>query len=304
LSLDPKIYVCIPTYKRPAKLAALLSAIGRQTFSEPIAVLIGNNEHDSVRRYPELSNDNLPVFIEIIVATRGVSAVRNALIAEALRANDVEWLAWIDDDQLPEANWLSELVSTGRRHDADLVGGPVNQTPEIRSFWASGATDTSYLPKIEGPVDILNEGGNLLLSARYLRSIERLPFMLDYGRSGGEDYEFFLFARSRHAKIFWAPAANVTEAIPPARLTLRGMLWRQYSTSAYQARADRAYGGTRRVIKTIARNSFAAPAVFVRSMFRDRDVRLSAGLFLRRLAAVLGALVGLLGKRAERYGGP
>ncbi len=296
------VVVCVPTYRRPQQLAQLLRALAAQTGVGPFEIVVGNNEDRALSSYAELSAADLPAIRVVPVATRGVSAVRNAMIADVLsRRPDARWIACLDDDQEPAADWLSRLVAAGAAHAADLVGGPVTRPAPVRTFWSHGAADTSYLPTAGGPVATLNEAGNLLLSTRFLRSLDRPPFALDFGRTGGEDYEFFLHARSRGARLIWAPEARVVEPLPGDRLTFRSFVWRFYAIAAYQARADRRYLGTWHVIRTAAREAARGPVWVLRSLVRDRSPVRAVGIVVQHASIVAGRLVGLFGLEAERY---
>ncbi len=296
------VVVCVPTYRRPTQLARLLKALAQQRNAPAFDILVGNNEAGDLRRYPELAAYGLPLFDVIDVSARGVSAVRNAMIDAVLRGgDDVRWVACLDDDQVPDEDWLAQLVGTGERFDADLAGGPVRKTVSSTSFWSRLAADTSYLPAAEGLTTTLNEAGNLLLATRFLRGLKRTPFLLEYGRTGGEDYEFFLHARHLGARICWAPEARVVEALPDDRLSLRSFAWRFYSTSAYQARADRSYRGMWFVLRTIAVQAVKAPVVVARTALVQRDVQTVVGTVVRCVCALAGRIVGLAGVHAERY---
>ena len=297
------IVVCVPTYRRPLQLVRLLEALARQRGADPFDIVIGNNDDRPLSDHPELCRDDLPAHRVIQVATRGVSAVRNALVADVLaRCPQVRYIACLDDDQYPEEEWLAHLLGAGIAHDADLVGGPVLRSVPAETFWSSGAADTSYLPTASGPTPMLNEAGNLMLSAKFLRTLDRAPFSLDFGRTGGEDYEFFMFARSRGACIVWAPDARVHEPLPEDRLTFRSYVWRFYAIAAYQARADRIYRGVGYVLRSIAVTIVKGPMVLARSLVRDRSVRQAVGIVVQYSAMVAGRIVGLAGTRAERYG--
>ena len=297
------VVVCVPTYRRPAQLARLLKALGRQRDCARFDILVGNNEDRSLDAYAELADPSLPRFAVVSVRTRGVSAVRNALVDEVLAHRpDAAWIACLDDDQEPADDWLQALLAAGRTYGADLVGGPVTRTVGEATFWSDGAADTSYLPTAAGPVATLNEAGNLLLSVPFLRTLGRPPFALDFGRTGGEDYEFFLFAKSRGARIAWAPEARVDEPLPGDRLTFRSYCWRFYATAAYQARADRTYLGAASVVRSLLYQAVKGPAVVVRSLVRDRDPQRAVCLVVQHTMIVAGRFVGLLGTHAERYG--
>jgi succinoglycan biosynthesis protein ExoM len=63
-----------------------------------------------------------------------------------------------------------------------------------------------------------------------------LCFREELGRSGGEDTVFFATAHQRGARLAYAPQAIVTEAVSPARATLRWLLQRRFRAGQTQVR--------------------------------------------------------------------
>ena len=299
----PSIVVCVPTYRRPRQLLALIKALGVQRGGQAFELLIGNNDSTPVLASVRAELPSSIAAHEIFVTERGVVAVRNAMIDWVLeRRPAAQWIACLDDDQVPDPEWLGRLAEAGRRNDADLVGGPVHQIAEEATFWSGGSTMNDYMPATEGPVRYLDATGNLLVSTAFLRSIELPVFSPAFGRSGGEDYEFFLRARRLGAAVFWAPDAGVSEVFPLERLTLRGLATRAYATSAYQARADLVHGPAWHVLRTIARSLAVLPAVVVRTLVRRRRLNDAVAMLVRRGAGIAGSIAGLAGQRTEHYG--
>lgn len=298
LRADAKIVVCIPTYKRPEQLRTLLEALSRQSLPTEFGVIIGNNHHASIRD----SYKTIPGFVfteELIVEAKGVSIVRNALIAAAMDCRPgAQWIAFIDDDQVPATDWLQNLLATAERFDADMTGGPVKKVPIRPGFWAS-AVASHAAPRPEGQVSMLNEAGNLLLSTRYLRSLDRLPFSPTFGQTGGEDFEFFLYSAQRGARMYWSPNAHVTEGLPEQRTSLAGLVTRSYRQYAYQTRARRLHLGLGGTVAFLVKHFAATPMVFARSL---ADPRLALGLTIRRTAGMFGSVAGLLGAKPAAYG--
>lgn len=297
----PTVVICIPTYKRPDQLRSLVEAISRQNVSFSFGVFVGNNDQvhipDSILRTSDL------LFIkELMIKEKGVSIVRNTLIAAALSYEpSSRWIAFIDDDQVPAADWLQKLLATGERFNADMVGGPVQKVPVKPGFWSS-AVASHPAPRPEGQVSMLNETGNLLLSTDYLRSLERLPFSPVFGRTGGEDFEFFLYSSRHNAKMYWSPDAHVTEEIPEQRTSFKGLVTRSYCQYAYQARARRLHLGQRRTLLFLAKHFSATPLVFVRILVSSKSLALASGVVVRRVAGAFGSLSGLLGVKPVAYG--
>ena len=68
---------------------------------------------------------------------RGIAYARNRSVR---RAGSVDWIAFIDDDEVPPPGWLRSLVATQRRFGADGVSGTVvyRLAPRGRPWLASG----------------------------------------------------------------------------------------------------------------------------------------------------------------------
>src|SRR5687768_8138920 len=76
----------------------------------------------------------LPV-TSTVVEEPGISAVRNAILAEA-RDGGADFIAMIDDDETASPGWLAELLRIQAAFDADVVGGPVlRDMPETLPLW-------------------------------------------------------------------------------------------------------------------------------------------------------------------------
>jgi glycosyltransferase involved in cell wall biosynthesis len=58
----------------------------------------------------------------IFATNRGIARARNSAVAAA---RSPAFLAFIDDDEVPHANWLDELMWTQSQFQADVVSGPV-----------------------------------------------------------------------------------------------------------------------------------------------------------------------------------
>jgi GT2 family glycosyltransferase len=104
----PRISVVIPTRHRPVSLAAALDKLapGRQTLdaAEYEVVVADDGENGDARA---LLSERFPWAIYAAGPRRGPAANRNA----GVRAARGEWLAFTDDDTLPDADWLEQLLA-------------------------------------------------------------------------------------------------------------------------------------------------------------------------------------------------
>src|ERR1035437_1804267 len=119
------ITVAICTSNRARMLKdALNSLVGLHTASEftyDIVVVDDGSTDDTpavVHAIMTSSDAEIRYFRHDV--NRGIAAARNTCVREARG----EWLAFFDDDEIADHNWLSNLVTTGRTSGADCVGGP------------------------------------------------------------------------------------------------------------------------------------------------------------------------------------
>jgi succinoglycan biosynthesis protein ExoM len=215
------ISICICTYKRPALLIRLLTGLealvtdGLFTYS----VIVVDNDHaasarDVVARFTAGSTLAIAYHME---SEQNIAVARNRAIAEA----SGEFIALIDDDEFPNNDWLLLMYRTLRAFEAQGVLGPVKPYFEI--------TPPTWLVKggfCERPSyptgTVLREPrqtrtGNCLLRRAIFRDIA--PFDPQFGRSGGEDVDFFERRLRDGDRFVWCDEAPVFESVPSERMT-------------------------------------------------------------------------------------
>jgi glycosyltransferase involved in cell wall biosynthesis len=122
-----KCSVCVPTYRRPASLARALDRL--VTLEAPdggyeiVVVDDGSPADDGVRAVLERAAATSPVPFrwEAFAANQGAAAARNRAWHQAVG----EWIAFTDDDCLPERDWLVQLMAAAEEGEGaiDIVQG-------------------------------------------------------------------------------------------------------------------------------------------------------------------------------------
>src|SRR5215470_1390074 len=121
-----RVAICIATLKRPDQLRVLVDGIAQLTFSkvhtpEIRIVVVDNDELASASEV--CKTVSIPWSITYAVEPRrGITYARNRAITEA---GSVDFVAFIDDDEVPSPNWLDELLWAQAEFAADVVSGPV-----------------------------------------------------------------------------------------------------------------------------------------------------------------------------------
>jgi GT2 family glycosyltransferase len=114
--------VVICTRNRPAQLERTLGALRRQSLRDFEVIVVDQSDRSGPRT---ASQDRLGPRLRVVRdAGRGLSRARNL----GWRAASTEWIAYLDDDCLPEPGWAAELArALARRPEASIVSGHVGE---------------------------------------------------------------------------------------------------------------------------------------------------------------------------------
>ena len=131
-----KIAICICTCDRAESLGRLLDALAGMTLGpldpgEIFVVVVDNNPDGRAQAICDKARKRLPVALHFVEEPeRGISFARDRALATAV-ANDAAFIACIDDDDLPRADWLLRLVERQQATGADLVLGVWERPPDL-----------------------------------------------------------------------------------------------------------------------------------------------------------------------------
>jgi len=228
------VSLCIATYKRPEGLATLLAGIAQLEFENvelPVieVVVVDNDASGSARQYCEqmTSQSKWPISYHI-EPQQGVTFARNRAIQNT--SSDTDFIAFIDDDEVPDRLWLDSLLHMQESYQADIVTGPVypifeaqQETPD----WVKNGGFFNPPNRKNGDYIHIAYTHNVLIKRECLSKLDTL-FDNDFAFKGSEDVHLFMRLHKAGAKIVWASDAVVHEIIPPERTTLRWLLARSY----------------------------------------------------------------------------
>jgi succinoglycan biosynthesis protein ExoM len=218
------ISVCICTYKRPGLLQALLAGLQRQAtdglFDYSI-VVIDNDQAGSAGAVVEAARARSQLdCVYALESERNIARARN----RAIDAAKGEFVALIDDDELPGERWLVSLYLCLVEQRADGVLGPVLPRFEVKPpTWVTRGRffERPHHKTGERLAWRQTRTGNALLRKALFASGEQW-FDPALG-SGGEDRDFFRRKIEQGAVFVWCDEAPVHELIPPQRWQ-RGVL--------------------------------------------------------------------------------
>ena len=228
MSRDTKhISVCICTFKRPDLLMRLLQKTNDQhtegLFSYSV-VIVDNDSMQSARKVviEFAASSSIPT-IYCVEPEQNIALARNKAVENAKG----DFIAFIDDDEIPDRYWLGNLFKTCSMYNVDGILGPVkpyfeHQPPQWvvkGKFFERATYDTGYKLRWSE-----TRSGNVLFRREILSGIDN-AFRPEFG-TGSEDTDFFRRMMQKGRVFVWCNEAVVYELVPPSRCTRSYLLRR------------------------------------------------------------------------------
>lgn len=214
------ISVCMCTYKRDT-LRKTLDSLYAQQLPEgctlEIVVVDNDVEKSGKSTCDEFHGRERDIVNQYHMnGERNLSAVRNTSIEKA----NGDLLAFIDDDEWAETNWISSLVAAINQYDADAVFGKVNVIyPDSSPAWIADGDMFGKDHHATGTVLKKGATSNAILKSHWVNS-EGFRFDAIFGKSGGEDTDFFHRIAKAGGKLVFDNNAIVSEVVEDHRLNL------------------------------------------------------------------------------------
>jgi succinoglycan biosynthesis protein ExoM len=216
--MAPQYSVCICTYRRPGVVDTLNSLAVQQDISPSeyeIVVADDDPSGGAWKAVQSIAQSARASLHYVESAAQNISVCRNRCL-ETATAN---WIAFIDDDQIAEPDWLRLMISTAAQFQADAVQCYVRgiYPPETPSWIkAGGAYTYDYGPT---GTELRSAATNGILFRRNLPGSKELLFDQAFGVTGGEDADFFLRYIALGGKIISCREAILNEVVPVDRVT-------------------------------------------------------------------------------------
>jgi glycosyltransferase involved in cell wall biosynthesis len=198
-------------------LKRLLKELIRQDtgglFRFSIVVADNDETRSAEATVAELRNVSEVSILYCVESRRNIALARNKVVANA----EGEYLAFIDDDEFPEPEWLLKLFRTCNDYRVDGVLGPVKRhfdQPPPAWFKKSSIYDRVLYPTGQKVEWEDARTGNVLLRRQIIAG-ETSPFRAEF--RAGEDQDFFRRKIEAGCIFIWSADAVVFETIPPAR---------------------------------------------------------------------------------------
>lgn len=253
---DPslKVVVALCTSQRPRMLRNCLDSLVRQRLPADVSLAIAvveNHARDTCREIVDryAAEPGVPRIVYAHEPRLGIPIARNRSLDLAL-AEDADWIAFIDDDEVAESNWIATLVGASKAFpSADAWQGVITRVcvGADQPYWLNRRRDCR---PTGAPIEVAATN-NSMIRANLIRHGLRFDETMRF--TGGSDRKFFLQARANGANICHVGEAIVHETWPAERCTLAWRLRTDYRNGAVRMSIDLTRSW-RHVARHLARN--------------------------------------------------
>lgn len=209
------VCVCICTYKRPLLLARAIRHVQNQNTDELFdysIIIIDNDSNETARCVISQQYKNIIYDVEPV---QNIALARNRAVKNAFG----DFIAFMDDDEFPCSRWLLNLYKTQKKYQKAGVLGPVKPhfdgTPP-KWLISSGICERPNLTTGTILDSRFTRTGNALIKSAIFKNESNL-FDPKFGRTGGEDTDFFRRVIALGNEFVWSSEAVVYEVVPPER---------------------------------------------------------------------------------------
>lgn len=320
-----QIALCACTYRRPDGLRDLLQGLGAQEFAvirrPDLSVIIVDNEGSETAKEicKEFEQRSCIPTVYAHQPQRGIPQARNTCLDHIDPTCD--FFTFIDDDEVPDPDWLEQLLLAQARTGADVVRGPVvpilpDDAPtwieEGHFFgWPRRHPDTGKSELEDGQEISAAATNNVLVRWPPVREMG-LRFDETLGLRSGDDPLFFQHMNLAGYRIVYAANARVRETVPFERASLWYLCRASYRVGSNKlARKLRKKSGSERLsrrILLVTRRVQRESAMIGTGMMKIigallagkwKMVRLAPGIL--RVAEGLGGFIEVFGIRYDHY---
>lgn len=223
------ITVAICTWNRYKLLAQTLERLTQLVVPVGVTwelIVVDNNCSDTTADVIKSFTPRLPMRA-VVEPIPGVSVARNTALNSA-RGN---YLTFIDDDVLPEKQWLGAIAEAAARYPfATVFGGPIEpwfpvplspSLVEMHPVLRVGFCGLDH-ERPEGPLppELSIGGANMALKLSALQGVRFDPALGPAGTCTklAEDYDLITRLRRRGDVVIWCPRMKVAHYVDPSRL--------------------------------------------------------------------------------------
>ncbi len=193
-----------------------------------LIIVVDNDKNASAKLIVEKYQKKMKIPLHYFVETnKGIPFGRNRAMDEANKLGATE-LAFIDDDEVVDKDWLISLFDYYIKHIPCTVTGPVISVyPENTPQWILKGKFFDRQRFATGTLRHFTGSGNLLFNLRLINK-NSLRFNEKICKEFGEDEMFTRQMVMKGIPIYWVDEAEIYEEVEAKRLNLKYLIKRNY----------------------------------------------------------------------------
>lgn len=212
-----QISICICTYRRTSVLDTIKSILAQSSPGSVLAEIVVCDDdpaRSAQAAIEAIAARSAAPILYLYSGASNVAAARNVCLAGARS----RFIAFIDDDEICEPDWISQLLLTQAKYGADVVKGFVRGVyPSATPTWIRRGDPFTRDCGPTGTAVVTIGTGNVLFNREFAMT-NNISFDVDHG-PGLEDIVFFWRMGSLGAKMIACREAVVNEIVPLNRVT-------------------------------------------------------------------------------------
>ncbi|MDQ1603829.1 MAG: succinoglycan biosynthesis protein ExoM [Actinomycetota bacterium] len=300
-----RIAIGVVTYQRPIGLRRTLDGIADMDLAglgTEISIVVVDNDPDLSARVV-VDGFRAASHLEVTYQAeprRGIPFARNTAVQAA---GAVDFIAWIDDDEVPVPTWLRHILDAERRFGGDVLIGPSEpRFPPGTPKWVGAAGVFERRRFATGstiPANYARTSGVLIRRSSLPQ--RDAVFREDLRFTGGSDRALFLEMEGAGARFVWVDEAVVLELVPESRTRPRWIFQRAYRIGVSKSTTSTDRAGVRVRAARVAVGSRKIVLGLLVAMLGWRHGRAAAARGLWQCFHGAGLVAGALGLRYHEY---
>jgi len=292
-----KLAIGLATYKRPIMLERCVHSLQKMNTASDIEMCIiiaDNDANGTAKRIVEELRKNTKYTIYYQVEKgRGIPFARNNILKQALEL-DIDYLAFIDDDEWVNENWLRAHWNYMKKSDADVTYGSVKTIyPHHTPNWIIKGQFYQRNKEMTGKLLNVAYTNNVIFDFKKLVNNWNVYFEESFGLRGGSDADYFYRAVNKGAVIRNVRHAEVNEELEDDRMSVVYVLKRKWRT---RNNKELLKNMNKKIKLAIFMGSiffiFLFPPIFIINLFRGKDKYVK---ILMRITEAIAIILGFFG---------
>lgn len=295
----PWVTIGVCTYRRPEGIRKCLASLLEQETDFPFEIVVTENEAtmpsreivESFCSHAAGKGIELRYFCEPI---QNIALSRNRCVQEARG----EFIAFLDDDEWAESNWLAKLMEVQKETSADVVWGIVQPIfPEDFPEYMKKIPNLENFSQANDLEKIYAFCTNNLLLRTVMRELREDFFDPAFGISGCSDAELACFLDGLGKKMIRTNRAKVYEIQPFRRGKYFFHCWKDYCVMNAVARVYRKHfyflNGNKAILKLFLRSLGSFLFEIPRLFYAPRNSLVRMGFHVGGMAGIVAYYLGI-----------